>query len=117
MASSFQPPNLVILKLSGLETAAEVRAYQGQEITVPTASAPSLPPGEFYHYQLLNLRVVTEEGEELGRVAEIIETGSNDVYLVRGDSGEVLLPALSRVIRAVDLEAGTMTVRLMDGLR
>ena len=76
-----------------------------------------MPEGEYFHYQLIGLQVLTESGERLGEISEIIITGSNDVYVVSGADGEILLPALNQVIRAVDLERGLMTVRLMEGLR
>ena len=89
----------------------------GQLLTVPLAAVPSPPEGEYFHYQLLGLRVLTEEGEELGRITEILETGSNDVYVVSGDAGQVLIPALAEVIRKVQVDEGQMVVRLLDGLR
>ena len=63
------------------------------------------------------MRVVTDLDEELGEIAEVIETGSNDVYLVEGDSGQILLPAISSVVLEVNLEQSVMLVHLMDGLR
>ena len=65
----------------------------------------------------MGLRVQTDEGEDLGTLTEILETGSNDVYVVNGPGGSVLLPALSQVIRSVDLDRGLMTVHLLEGLR
>ena len=76
-----------------------------------------MPEGEFFHFQLLGLRVVSLQGEELGSLTEIIQTGSNDVYLVSNDKAEILIPALSQVVRKVDLEAGVMVVELIEGLR
>ena len=57
------------------------------------------------------------EGEDLGEVAEILETGSNDVYVVRGAAGEILVPALSKVVREIDIASGLMVVDLPEGLR
>ena len=86
-------------------------------ITVPETSAPELPEGEYFHFQLLGLRVFTEAGEELGRLSEILETGSNDVYVVSGPDGQILVPALSEVIQEIKLSEKIMVVRLPDGLR
>ena len=116
-SSTFRPPDRAILKLRGLDTPAAARALTGEEFTSPADAAPTLPSGEYFHFQLVGLQVLTEEGEDLGRIGEIIATGSNDVYVVSGPSGEILLPALAQVIRTVDLAGGTMTVRLMEGLR
>jgi 16S rRNA processing protein RimM len=63
------------------------------------------------------MKVLTEDGEYLGRLREILETGSNDVYVVSGDSGELLIPALANVILKVQVTEGVMVVRLMEGLR
>jgi 16S rRNA processing protein RimM len=56
------------------------------------------------------------QGEFLGRVREVLATGANDVYVIHGPKGEILLPAIEEVVREVDLEAGRLTVELMEGL-
>ena len=86
-------------------------------ITVPPEAVPQLPEGEYFYFQLLELRVLTQEGEDLGRISDILVTGSNDVYVVSGPTGEVLIPALADVIVKVDLDQGTMVVSLPEGLR
>lgn len=116
-SSSRSGSSLVILKLDGINTPVAARSLLGQEVTSRAESSPALPEGEYFHYQLIGLQVLTESGERLGEISEIIITGSNDVYVVSGADGEILLPALNQVIRAVDLERGLMTVRLMEGLR
>ena len=83
---------------------------------VALADAVPLEDDEFYLYQAIGLRVVSEDGDLLGEVVEVIETGANDVYVVRGESGEILLPAIDECVIDVDIEAGTMTVHVMDGL-
>ncbi len=116
-SSTPTPSRQVILKFHGIESPEAAQELVGQQLTVPEAAVPSLPEGEYFHYQLLDLRVFTEEGEDLGRLSEILETGSNDVYIVSDDNGELLIPALTDVICKVDLDAGVMVVRLPDGLR
>lgn len=117
LSSSKGRSDNLILKLQGIDTPGAARDLVGQELSCRADSAPALPENEYFHYQLMGLQVITEEGEPLGRIAEIIITGSNDVYVVSGPDGEILLPALSQVVLQVNLEAGTMVVRLMDGLR
>ncbi len=95
-------------EISAPEAAADLK---GQRVWVEREALPPLPEGELYHYQLLGLDVQKEDGTPLGRLAEIIETGANDVYVVRGVTGEVLLPAIEQVIVQIDLDAGVMTVR------
>lgn len=115
--SSRSRSNQIILQLQGLSTVEAARALVGQVITVPPEAVPQLPDGEYYHFQLLGLKVLTQEGEDLGRIREILVTGSNDVYVVSGPTGEVLVPALVDVIVTVDLGQGIMVVSLPEGLR
>ena len=107
----------VILTFHDLNNRAKARRLAGSSVTVPAAAAPELPPGEYFHFQLLGLRVFTEEWEGLGRVTEVLETGSNDVYVVSGEGGDILVPALTEVIREIDLGQGLMVVHLLEGLR
>ena len=110
-------PGHIILSFQGVNAPEEAGRLVGEDITVPASESPRLPEGEFFHYQLLGLRVLTGDGELLGEIAEILETGSNDVYVVRGAGGEVLVPALSNVITQVNIDQGMMLVSLPDGLR
>ena len=112
------PGGYALLRLEGLESADAVRPITGQWLFAPDEPASDLPPGEYYHYQLVGLEVVTDVGEDLGTLQEVLVTGSNDVYVVQSNSGEeILLPAVSQVIKQVDLSAGRMLVHLIDGLR
>ncbi len=112
-----QPRNQILLKFRGVTTPDGARQLVGAFLTTPQPAETPLAPGEYFHYQLMGLAVATEEGEDLGTITEILETGSNDVYIVSGPSGDLLIPALAQVVRQVDLDAGRMVVRLMDGLR
>ena len=112
------PGGYALLRLDGLENVDAVRSLGGQWLVAPADLAPDLPPGEYYHYQLVGLSVVTDEGENLGTVQQVLVTGSNDVYVVTSDTGkEILLPAVEHVVKEVDLPAGRMLVHLIDGLR
>jgi len=92
--------------------------WRGAEIKIRFEEAQPLEAGVYYHWQILGLKVVTEQGGELGTVQEILETGANDVYIVRSEAGgELLLPAIPDVILEVNLEAARMIVRLIPGLR
>lgn len=93
--------------------------YKNGRILIPDAMAIPLGEDEYYNRDLYGLRVVTEEGEELGEITEIFPTGSNDVYVVKkdGKGKELLLPAIKDCIKNVDLENGVMTVKLLEGLR
>lgn len=86
-----------------------------QEVFVPEESLPPVEEGEYYHYQLIGLRVVTADGEEIGTLRGVIETGSNDVYVIDRTSGEILIPALAEVILEVDLRGRRMIIDPPEG--
>lgn len=106
----------LMLKLAGIDTPEQVDALRGQVIRIGNVATAPLRPNQYYQHQILGLEVVTVDGEVLGKITEILETGANDVYVARGPRGEVLLPARVEVIRQVDLEAGRMIVALLPGL-
>ena len=93
--------------------------YKNGRILIPDDMAIPLGEDEYYNRDLYGLKVVPEEGEELGEITEIVPTGSNDVYVVKkdGKGKELLLPAIKDCIKNVDLENGVMTVKLLEGLR
>jgi 16S rRNA processing protein RimM len=92
------------------------RDLAGKKLFIDEGRLPALPEGEYYHYQLIGLSVLTRDGKDLGTVRAIMETGSNDVYVVESDGGEMLLPAIEDVICEVDIEARKITVDLPEGL-
>lgn len=103
-----------LVRVEGCDTPGDVAALRGQPVKIAREDAKQLPEGEYYHYQLLGLDVVDVNGVELGRLAEVHETGANDVYIVRATGRELLLPNISSVVLAVDLDAGRMTVRVPE---
>jgi 16S rRNA processing protein RimM len=105
-----------LLKLKGCDSRTEAEALRDCEVQIPTEEAMTLPPGEYYAYQVEGLAVHTEDGEYLGIVEEVLFTGSNAVYVTQGPRGEVLIPVLEEVVLQVDVEAGRMVVRLPPGL-
>lgn len=106
----------IVVQLKGITDRDQARLYSGADILVPVDQLAVLPEGEFYWHQLEGLRVDTVEGECLGQVHHLIETGSNDVLVVRPseasvDQRERLLPYLpDQVIRKIDLESGLIIV-------
>ena len=107
----------VLLKFEGIDDRTRAEGFRGQWVWIPITEAVELHEGECYVHQMVGLRVVTVDGEELGKIAEILETGANMVYIVRGAGGEILLPDIGEVIVRVDLAAQQVTVRLLEGLR
>lgn len=108
--------NLVLLKLRGIDDMTAAEAFKGREIWVPREEARKLDEDEWFICDLIGLQV-SEDGVSLGKLTEVLQTGSNDVYVVQNGPGkEILIPALQDVILTVDLEAGIMTVKLPEGL-
>lgn len=107
----------LVLILSGLQSSRQVQDLTGEWVRSSSRFSPALDQNEFFHYQLIGLDVYTENGDELGSIKEIIQTGSNDVYLVDRGGQELLLPAICQVIREINLEDGKMIVNLIEGLR
>ncbi len=107
----------LLLAFDDISTPEQVGLLRNQLLYIPAAERPPLPEGEYYHHQMLGLSVVDESGQELGELTEILETGANDVYVVkRADASELLLPAISEVVLDVDLPRKTMRVHLLPGL-
>jgi 16S rRNA processing protein RimM len=106
----------VILSLDQLADRDGAEAYRGWLVQVPETEAWKLPRGRYYWHQIVGLRVVTSEGEQIGTVSEILETGANDVYLVKGDGGERLIPAIKQVVNEIAPERGEMVVTLIPGM-
>ena len=116
-ASRQTGPESALIWLSGIATRGRAAPLAGKFLAARPTEDVVLDEGEYFHYQLIGMRVRTDEGEDLGEVQEILETGSNDVYIVRGTGGELLIPATTQVVREVNVADGLMTVRLPDGLR
>jgi 16S rRNA processing protein RimM len=101
-----------VLKLEGVDSISAAEGYRGLELRIPEDDIPALPPGSYYHYQLVGLRVRDEDGCPLGVVENIWETGGEaPVLVVRGAGGEVLLPLAETFVKRVDLDAGVLVGR------
>ena len=107
----------ILLAFKEINDRDQARKSVGKLLTVPVESSPVLPEGEWFHFQLLGLQVIADDGEELGEITEILETGSNDVYVVSQGKSQILIPALKSVINEVRLDEGVMLVSLPNGLR
>jgi 16S rRNA processing protein RimM len=109
--------DVALLKLGGCDSRNDAEKLRGMLILVSLEDAAPLEPGEYYHFQIIGASVETEDGERLGTVSEVLETRANDVFIVRGPGGDILLPAVEEVVRDVDPEAGRIIVHLLPGLR
>jgi 16S rRNA processing protein RimM len=108
----------LIITFEGFTTPEEVGQLRNQVVYVRADDRPTLPDGEYYHHQLLGLRVTTREGESIGTVIDILETGASDVLVVRPQTGpDVLIPIVDAFVQKIDLSAGEITVHLIPGMR
>ena len=114
--SSRRHKGAVLLRLAGIDTPEDVAAFRGEYLQVPEGDLAALDEGEYYRYELIGLRVVSTEGEELGEIAEVLERPANDVFVVRGPKGEALIPAVDEIVREVDVEGGVVTIEVVPGL-
>ena len=109
--------NMVLLKLQGIDDINEAEKYRNLYIKVNRNVMPKLPEDSYYIVDFLECEVYTEEGELLGKVDDVFNTGSNDVYVVKDELGkQILLPAIGEVIKNVDISNKKIIVKLMKGL-
>jgi len=106
----------VVLALHGVESRTAAEELRGSLIQIREDEVQPLPDGTFYHHQILGLIAWTPQGRRLGAIEEILETGSNDVYVVRNGGSEILIPSTSDVVMSIDLQSGKMIVQAIPGL-
>ena len=109
--------NLVILKFKGIDNINDIEMYKGKDLLVTREDAVPLEEGEYFIADLLDLDVYSDEDEKIGVLYDVMQTGANDVYVVKTEEGkEILLPAIDECILDIDLEESRMTVHIMEGL-
>lgn len=110
---------LYLLSLLGVDDRDLAQSLLHSYLQVSENDLPKLPDGEYYHFQLIGLNVF-EDDRLLGEITEVMQTGANDVYVIKAPNGskpaEILLPALKSCILSVDLEQAKMTVKIPEGL-
>ncbi len=113
---SFHQGRSLLIKLQGIDTRWDAGYLRGELLETPIEEAAALPEGAYYQHQVIGLAVRTTDGRDLGTLSDIIETGSNDVYVVRGPEGERLIPAIPDIVQDVNMEIGVITVEPVPGL-
>ena len=106
-----------LLKLKEIISIEQAEALKNAELAVMDDELKPLPPGEFYTFQIIGLKVVSEQGRELGQIIQVEEYPAGDIYLVQSDSEKFYVPAKGPVILNIDLEQGRMVIRDLEGLR
>lgn len=105
-----------LISFKGVTDREQAQALIGAELFIPETELPELEKGSYYWFDLIGIEVYTTQGDYLGRITSIFPTGSNDVYVVKDNKQEVLIPALESVVLDIDLELKRMRVDLPEGL-
>ena len=109
-------PRTLLLELEGIETRTQAESLRGLLLEVPEEELAPLGEDQYFRFQILGMSVVDRDGQPLGRVEEVLETGANDVYIVRDAESELLVPAIDSVVKEVDVAGRRMVVELPEGL-
>lgn len=106
-----------VVALTGLRSREAAEPYAGGRLCVRAADLPRLPDGQYYHHQLIGLEVVRADGRVLGRLADVRQTGANDVFVVSRPKGaDALIPAILDAVAQIDLASGRVRLRRLPGL-
>ena len=105
-----------IVKFEGIDSIEAAQSLLGQEVLVDREDFESLPEGEYYRFEIEGLKVFDDTGKYYGVIEDIIETGSNDVYVVREDGKEWLVPMIDSIVQSIDLEQGKLIFHCVEGL-
>ena len=108
--------NKAIIKLDTVDSIEDAEKLRGELLEIQHSQLSPLPEGQYYHFQIIGLKVWTTGGELLGNITDIMALPANDNYIVSGASGEILIPAIEDVVKAVDLEKGCLIVEPVEGL-
>jgi 16S rRNA processing protein RimM len=109
--------DLVLLKLGGINDARTAEPLRSQDVCIPLDQLAELPPDSYYQHDILGLQVYTLANQEVGVIADIMVTGSNDVYVIKNKDGQqFLIPAVKAIIKQVDLIRRKMYIDPIKGL-
>lgn len=110
--------NLVILKFKGIDNINDIEKYKKAGLYVTREDAVELEKDEYFIADLIGMDVISDEGEQLGTISDVLQTGANDVYVISSKGQkDLLLPAIHECVLDVNVEERTMKVHLMPGLR
>jgi 16S rRNA processing protein RimM len=106
----------ISLKLDGIDSEEAAGAWRGAEITMELESLPRLSRGEFYHFQIEGCEVYEEDGKLIGSVKSVDSYTANDILVIDGEQGEILIPMIKNFIDSVDIENKKIIIRKIEGL-
>ena len=106
----------LFIELTTIDDVDLAKTFVGCKVVIPRNFLKELPEGEYYWRDIIGLNVYSEEGKLLGQIESVFPTGSNDVYVCKGEEREILLPAIAEVIKLIDVDQKVMKVKLMEGL-
>ena len=110
--------NMVIVKFKGIDNINDVEKYRKKSLYVTRENAVKLKKNEYFIADLIGLKVESDEGEDLGTLSDVLQTGANDVYVLSKEGeDDILLPAIKECVKEVDIENGVILVHLLPGLR
>ncbi len=107
---------VAVVQLEGISTVDEAMALRGQTVFIPSTDATRPSKDVYFWHEIIGLNVQNEQGDNIGEVVEILRTGANDVYVVKGPHGEVLIPVIADVVRIIDPESRLIVIRPLPGL-
>jgi 16S rRNA processing protein RimM len=108
--------DLLLVALEGIDDRHRADALRSSLLEVPETALPALAEGSYFRFQIEGMEVFDRAGRSLGRVEEVLATGANDVYVVRSETAELLIPAIDSVVKTVDVPGRRMVVDLPPGL-
>lgn len=109
--------NMVIMRFRGIDNINDIEKYKGKDLLIERKQAVPLQENEYFICDILGSKVVTEDEQEVGILKEVLQTGANDVYIVKTEEGkEVLLPVIDECVLDVNTDEKIVIVRLMPGI-
>lgn len=115
LESARQHNKMILLKFSTINSMNDAERLRGKLIKIGRQDLIKLPEGQYYIFDIIGLTVVTEDGTELGRITDVLQPGSNDVYVIEQQGKQdLLIPAIKEVVKKIDIAGKQMVVKLQE---
>jgi 16S rRNA processing protein RimM len=109
-------PPFLLLRFQGISSLTQARVLQGSILSVKEQFLPPLSDGEFYHYQTVGLAVFTTTNEQVGTIVQVFFSGGHDVWVVRREKKEHMIPVIDEIVRSIDIPGGRVVIEPVAGL-